>query len=266
MITKQDIEHFIEKIPPAPKAVQSTLNFLQSGDIPKAAKAAEEDLALKSYLRTLVNKPIYGFKNEVKETAQIFMVLGVSGSTQTVYNYLLKTLSPKEWHFFALNEKLFEDLQTELTISWNKITDYLGVKEKDIKVAISLIPSAVVVCEALFNEHAKDIELIRGAKDIDLNTILIRLSGYSLFDIAAMIAKKWDMETIVADIIKAASGKIEQTASDAVNYGRWIHLLLFYTFSKPQFIDAGLNDFLEFQIDFVENIYENFSEVMEIGN
>lgn len=265
VITKQDIEHYIAKIPPTPEAVRETLRLLQAGEIPKAAKAASEDRALLSYLKELVNRPVYGFRNEIKDVAQIFMVLGVSGSLQAVYNYLLQALSPKEWHFFSLNGKSFGDLQAELTVAWNKILSFLDVRDKEIETSITLLPSAVIISEALFNAHKNDVELIRSAKDIDLNTILIRLSGYSLFDIAAMIAKRWEMDEIVAQILKAASGKeVHNLEEEAVRYGKWMHLLLFYIFSKPEYIDAGLNDFLEFHIEFVEDIYEDFTKVMEM--
>ena len=264
MITKEDIESYIERIPPAPEAVQKTLAFLQAGELGKAAKVAGEDRALSAYLRDLVNKPIYGFKNEVKDIAQIFSILGVGSSVQTVYNYMMNLLSPKEWHFFAMNQRLFNDLQAELSAGWSKILAHLGIKDKDVEAAIALLPSAVIVSEALFYAHKKDVELIRSAKELDLSTILKRLSGYTLFDISAMIAKKWDMPRKIADIVTASSGTQQVEDKEAQELGAWMHLLLFYTLSKPKYIDAGLNDFLEFNIEYVQHIYEDFTKVMEI--
>ncbi len=264
MITKEDIESYIERIPPAPEAVQKTVALLQVGELGKAAKVASGDRALSAYLRDLVNKPIYGFKNEVKDIAQIFSILGVGSSLQTVYNYMMNLLSPKEWHFFTLNQRLFNDLQAELSGGWNKILAYLGIKDKDVEAAIALLPSAVIVSEALFNDHKKDVELIRSAKELDLSTILKRLSGYTLFDISAMIAKKWDMPKKIADIVMSASGSLQVEDKEAGSLGAWMHLLLFYTLSKPKYIDAGLNDFLEFNVEYVQDIYEDFSKVMEI--
>ena len=40
--------------------------------------------------------------------------------------------------------------------------------------------------------------------------------------------------------------------------------LFFYTLSKPVYIEAGVNDFIDFQVEFVEDIYEEFNQVMEI--
>ena len=264
VITKEDIESYIERIPPAPEAVRQTLALLQAGELRKAAAVASEERALAAYLRNLVNKPIYGFKNEVKDAAQIFSILGVGGSVQTVYNYMMNLLSPKEWRFFKLNHALFNDLQADLSAGWNKILTQLDIEDQDVEAAVALLPSAVIVAEALFNAHKSDVELIRSAKDIDLSTILKRLCGYTLFNISAMIAKKWDMPQKIADIALAASGEYTLEDKDAMELGAWMHLLLFYLLSKPKYIDAGLNDFLEFNVGYVEKIYEEFSQIMEI--
>jgi hypothetical protein len=265
VITQEEILNYIEKIPPAPKIIKETLRLLQLGELPKAAKVAKEDLALSAYLRSLVNKPIYGFKNEVKDIAQIFSILGVARSQQAVYNYLLGLLSPKEWKFFKLSQKTFYDLQDQLSVHWSKILAHLHVKDPQIEASITLLPSSVIVAEALFASHEKNVTLIRTAKDIDLNTILQRLSGYTLFDIAQMIAKKWEMDEKIPKIVQYASGVADINQKDPIIvYGKWMHLLMFYIFSKPHCIEAGLNDFIEFNVDFVADIYEEFMEVVEI--
>ncbi len=264
MITREDIERFIEKIPPAPKAIKETIGFLRAGEIGKAAKAAKEDLALSSFLRNLVNKPIYGFQNEVKDIAQMFLILGVSKSLQVLYNYLLNLISPDKWSFFKLNKKSFNDLQDELSVSWSKILRYLKIEDKEIESAISLLPSAVIVLEALFNDKKENVEIIRNTKDLDLDTILQRLSGYRLFDICEMIARKWEMDQKVIRIIKAASGKENIEEGEEKKLGKWMHLLLFFILSRPPYIEAGLNDFIEFNVEYVSDIYEEFMQVMEI--
>jgi len=105
MITKDKIDTFIEKIPPTPEVLKETLSLLNIGELTKAAKTAEGDLALKSYLKNIVNKPIYGFANEVSDISQIFGILGVTLSQQTVYNYMISLLSPDKWLLFKLNSK-----------------------------------------------------------------------------------------------------------------------------------------------------------------
>ena len=264
MITKEDIIAYIQKIPPAPKVVQECIVLLQAGELRKASLAAKEDKALTSYLKHLVNKPIYGFSKEVNDVTQIFSILGVSKSLQSIYNYLLSMLSPSKWSFFALDEATFHELQAELSASWNKILEKQGVVDKEIESSITLLPAAIIVCEAIFSEHEKDVALIRSSKDLDLNTILKRLSGFVLFDVCKMIALKWEMSPRIVTILEYALKRDAQEGDELKVYGKWIHLLLFFTLSKPNYINAKLNDFLEFDVAYVEDIYEEFAQFMEI--
>ena len=141
MITNNTINEFIEKIPPAPKVLQVTLTLLNNGELVKAAQIAETDLALKSYLKSIVNKPIYGFKNEVSEVSQIFGILGVSSAQQTVYNYMMTLLTPDNWELFNLKESTFHELQAKLSRRWKQILEYLDINDSDIESAVTLLPS-----------------------------------------------------------------------------------------------------------------------------
>ncbi|MDQ7042856.1 MAG: HDOD domain-containing protein [Sulfurimonas sp.] len=264
MITKETIDNFIQKIPPAPKALKDTLMYLNSEDLVKAANAAKEDKALSTYLKVLVNKPIYGFKNEVSEVSQIFGILGVSRSQQAVYNYMLTLLSPSKWVLFKLNRVVFYNLQADLSINWQKILNHLNIEDRDILSSISLLPASIIVSEALFCEKKKDVEILRSVNPIDLNTILQRLCGVDLFDICEQIAQKWEMPQNISDILQSASG-LKPSSDETVNrLGKWMHLLLFYTLSQTKYVEAELNDFIDFQIDYVGDIYEEFSTIMEI--
>jgi HD-like signal output (HDOD) protein len=265
MITKEKIDEFIDKIPPAPKALRATIQLLNSGELIKAAKVAESDLALKTYLKNMVNKPIYGFRNEVSEISQIFGILGVSSSQQAVYNYMMTLLSPNKWQLFKLNAKSFHELQDHLSIKWQKILKHLKIEDINIQSSISLLPASIIVSEALFCEHIDDVNLLRSAKALDYNTILIRLCGVDLFDICQRVAMKWEMPKEITQIVQASSG-IKPSQDKNINLlGKWMHLLLFFELSQPLFVEAGLNDFIDFQIDYVNDIYEEFSNIMEIG-
>jgi HD-like signal output (HDOD) protein len=265
LITKEKINDFIDRIPPAPKALQITLSLLNSGELVKAAQIAETDLALKSYLKNIVNKPIYGFRNEVSDVSQIFGILGVSSSQQTVYNYMMTLLSPNEWVLFNLKASTFHELQAKLSRRWKQILEHLNINDIEIESAISLLPSSIIVSEALFSEKKADVDMLRSVHNLDLNTILNRLCGMDLFDICQQIAQKWDMPPKVAQIVQASSG-IKPASDENLNIlGKWMHLLLFYELSQPMFIDAGLNDFLEFQIEYVADIYDDFATLMEIA-
>ncbi len=266
MITKEKIDSYIDKIPPAPKALKDTLMFLNIGELTKAAKIAETDLALKAYLKNIVNRPIYGFRNEVSEISQIFGILGVSGSKQTVYNYMMTLLSPNKWILFKLNSIIFHSLQDNLSIKWQKILNHLNIKDDDIQNAITLLPASIIVSEALFNEHIDDVKLLKSVKALDYNTILTRLCGVDLFDLCEQIGTKWEMPEKVSKIIQASSG-IKPSNDELINkLGKWMHLLLFLELSQPQTVEAGLNDFIDFQIDYVTDIYEEFSNLINMEN
>jgi HD-like signal output (HDOD) protein len=264
MIIKEKIDCYIDKIPPASDILQETIQFLNDGELIKAAKIAQTDLALKTYLKNMVNKPIYGFRNEVSEVTQIFGILGVASSQQAIYNYMMTMLSPDKWQLFKLSNSSFNELQDNLSIKWQKILKHLNIQSTDIQSSISLLPASIIISEALFCEHIEDVNLLRGAKALDYNTILIHLCGVDLFDISQMIATKWDMSDKISQIVQASSGIKPSQDKNIDLLGKWMHLLLFFELSKPLFIEAGLNDYIDFQIDYVTDIHEEFSELMEI--
>ncbi|MFT7860648.1 MAG: HDOD domain-containing protein [Sulfurimonas sp.] len=263
MITTSEIDNFIEKIPPSPKVLKETMKLLNEGELSHAAKVAVGDPAINTYLKNIVNKPIYGFRNEVSDTSQIFGILGLSGSQQAVYNYMISLLTPDSWSLFELNKHSFHDLQAQLTVLWKKILQHLGIDDKEIESAVTLLPASIIVADALFGTKIENVNLLRSQKDIDYNTILKRLAGVDLFDICEQIAVKWEMDPKIHKIVHAASGTKTYKDEQVMELGKWMHLLLFYILSKPSYIDAKLNDFIEFQIDFVQEIYPDFMNIVE---
>jgi len=263
VITSEEVTRYIQNIPPAPSVVRQALDYARAGDLPKAAKCASEDPALRHYLKILVNRPLYGFKNEVSDVSQIFSILGLSATVQTLYNYLLSLLTPKKWELFALTDHQFYDLQASLSKRWEKILLHLNIDDKEIQCAISLIPATIIVCEALFASRKADVVQLRSVKALDFNTILKRLSGRDLFDLAGEIARTWEMNDKTITLIQAASGLQTTLAPTEKTLAQWIHLLLFYELSQGAYVSAGLNEFIDFQIDFVTDIYESFMQVME---
>ncbi len=265
MITTQKINNYIDKIPPAPLALKKTIFLLNKGELIQAAKAAQSDLALKAYLKNLVNKAVYGFKNEVSDISQIFGILGVSGSQQAVYNYMISLLSPSKWQLFKLNASSFENLQAHLSKKWQMVLTHLKIKDKDIESAITLLPASIIVSEALFCEKIEDVNILRTAKALDYNTILQRLCNKDLFDICEQISTKWEMPSKIAQIVQASSGVKPSEDEEIDKLGKWMHLLLFYELSQAQNIEAGLNDFIDFQVEYIGDIYEEFSTLMDIA-
>lgn len=264
VVTQEKILLYIQNIPPAPTIVKQTLDYVRVGDLTKAAKCAEEDPALKLYLKTLVNRPIYGFRNEVSDLSQIFSILGVSTAQQILYNYLMSLLAPKAWGLFSLDNHSFYDLQASLSRKWEKILKHLQLLNHDTESAITLLPASIIVCDALFTEHKSEVEQLRAVKALDYNTILYRLSKLSLFDVCNEIGTKWEMSPAISRIVHAASGVDSTIAGNEKILAQWMHLLLFYELSQSTYVSAGLNEFVEFQIEFVQDIYESFMQV--VGN
>lgn len=262
MITSQDVQNYLQAIPSAPAVVRQALNFVQEGDLVKASRCANDDPALRHYLKILVNRPLYGFKNEVTDVAQIFGILGLSATQQTLYNYLLSLLVPKKWELFALTNGQFYDLQASLSKKWEIILAHLGVQDKEILSAVSLIPATIIVCDALFASHKDEIGQLRSVKNLDFSTILERLSGKNLFDLASQIGHLWGMPDTAISIIQNSSGLHHALSGEHKLLAQWMHLLLFYELSQNAYVSAGLNEFIDFQIDFVQEIYESFMTVV----
>lgn len=262
MITEEQISHYILSIPPAPTVVKQTLEAVRNGDLIKAAKCADEDPALKLYLKTLVNRPVYGFRNTVNESSQIFGILGTSAAQQILYHYMLTLLIPKEWKLFHLDNHAFVDLQASLTKKWGKILSHLNLLNHDTESAIALLPASIIVCDALFGDFKSEVEQLRSVKALDYNTILFRLSKQTLFDLCNQIAEKWEMAPLISRIVHASSGLDKEVDPQEMLLAKWMHLLLFFELSQSTFVNAGLNEFIDFQIDFVQDIYESFMEVV----
>lgn len=264
MITQEEVALYIQNIPPAPAVLRQTLAYLREDDLTKAAKCAEEDPALKLYLKTLINRPIYGFRQELSDISQIFGILGIASSQQIIYNYLLSLLTPKKWLLFTLTNHAFYDLQASLGCQWVKILNHLGLHNRDNESAITLLPASIIVCDGLFGAHRAEVDQLRSVKALDYNTILKRLSKQSLFDLCSVIAEKWEISPSIAQIVHAASGLDTEVTGNQKILAQWMHLLLFYELSKSTYVSAGLNEFIDFQIDFVQDIYESFMQV--VGN
>ena len=73
------------------------------------------------------------------------------------------------------------------------------------------------------------------------------------------------MPSSIPQIIHCASGTTFSDDPQIQTLGNWMHLLLFYEFSQAAFIEAGLNDFLEFHIECVGEIYPEFVDIMEVA-
>ena len=262
MITSEALQEFISSIPPQPEQLKLTIDLLNQGELVKAANAASEDLALSTYLRTFVNRPIFFFQKEIKEVKQIFGILGLAKAKELLYHYMIHLFSPKKWQLFDLNEHSFSDLQATLSSYWKKVLDHEEIRDQNITALISLVPATIIVTELIFATHVKEVALLRETKKLDYNTILERLVGVNLFDLSEMIGQTWEMEPKSLKVLKASSGLKPCKESKLCKCAKYMHMLLFYTLSQPQFLECGLNDFLDFNPEFVMPIMEEFQTIV----
>ena len=264
MITSEALQEFIHSIPPKPEQLNLTMDLLNQGDLVKAGAAASEDLALSTYLRTFVNRPIFFFQKEVTDVKQIFGILGLGQTKELLYHYMMHLFSPKRWELFDLNEHSFSDLQATMSSLWKQILDHEGINDNNVSAIISLLPASIIVTELIFASHIKEVQILREAKDIDYNTILERLVGVDLFDLSEMIGNTWEMDPKMLKLLKAASGLKECGDSKLCKLARYMHMLMFYTLSQPQFVECGLNDFLDFNPEFVMPIMDEFQSIVGV--
>ena len=259
---KNKIENYIKNIPAIPKNVKECALYLQEGDLHNAAKSALQDPAFSHYLITLVNKPIFGFRNEIKDISQIFGILGVEKAAQVVNAYYAKLILPKAWKLFPITNSDFQALQAALISNWNKILDYEHQNKISLASVVSLLPASIIVCEEIFEDNLEDVKLLKLQKDLSYDEILFKISGYKLFDIFIIICQKWELPQESIKFIEYISKKIEDD-SVLSKLARYIHLLMFFELSKPIYVKAGLNDFVEFDVEFVQDVYENFTKIVE---
>jgi len=261
VIKQQQIIEYIKKIPPLPNSIKLSLEYLEKGDLQNAAKVAQDDKALSNYLIDLVNKPYFGFKTRVENINQIFGILGIKTAKQILYSYLISTIAPKSWKVFNLTNKEFYKLQSETISNWNKILKYENRDEDWLQSSINFVLLSIFVAEEIFKDNFEDFMIIKQVKEINYDDLLRKFTNMSLLEIAAFISKKWEADKTIISMLKDLSKK---DASNK-NYGKFVkymHLLLFYQLSKPEFMKAGLNDFMEFDPNFVEDIFEDFNKIV----
>ncbi len=263
MLTNSTIHKYISTIPPVPKVIKSCLAYLDASDMVQAANVASKDKVFVLYLSSIVNKPIFGFRDEIKNINQIFGVLGLSRARQIVHGYYLLLILPKKWEVFNFSNRKFQDLQSNLIVNWNKILDFLNINDKDSRQFISLIPASLIVCEMLFRDIQETIQLLRSSKQVSFDELLYKMSDNTLFDVTVKIARKWEFNENIQSLISQISSKNLTQEMDTFRVITFLRLLLSYEMSKPYMIESGLNDFFNFPLDFNEKDITDFYTLIE---
>jgi HD-like signal output (HDOD) protein len=259
MLTDSAIESYVNSIPPLPKIVRECSELLGKGDLVAAANKASEDRALIQYLQNIVNKPIFGFRSNVKDPNQIFGILGLSKAKQILHGYYLLLILPKQWKVFDFNSSLFQEFQARLIHYWGKIIDNLEKESEELNQAISIIPASLIVCEMLFRDIKDTIMLLKEKKDLSYEEILYKMTGKRFLDIASFIAQKWDFSQNTINLIKEIDKKDEDCSLDIC----FLKLLLAYEMSRPMMIKSGLSDLFDITLPKDEYVVEKFYKIIQ---
>jgi len=263
MLSETTIDNYIETIPPIPKIVKKCVDVLNNGNLVKAADIASEDRALMHYLQSIVNKPIFSFRDEIKNSRQIFGVFGISKAKQLIYGYYLLLILPKKWEVFDFNALLFQDFQARLIHNWGKIVKFLGKDDNDVNQAISIIPATFIVCEMLFRDINSTVKILRDKKQMSYESIFNKMTERTFFDVAAMIAKKWDFSENTIDLISKIGNEKYGTFGECTILISHLKLLIVYEMSRPAIIQAGLSDLFNLVPDFDNEIMNNFYNILQ---
>jgi hypothetical protein len=254
LISKDDIKKYLKNIPPIPKYALECLNALKVGNLKKAAEAADNDLVLKKQIEQIVNSAAFALRNKVSNTLQLFTLLGLENTRAIVYSYLVSLLQPKQWKIFKIN---FTEFQKDF-LNYYKEFMSLEFGEKTYKQYAeigAIIPASVCVCDNLLGNKKEKIQIILNSAPLEYGTLLKRLTGESLFGIAATIAELWEIEKEKCEIIKKSECETCDNEISALT-----HFTFFYLVSKPNYMD--LNSLIEFNpkcIEFIPKTYERIS-------
>jgi len=264
MFKKEKIDRYIDQVPALPKTLKECYSALLEEDLGKAAQAAANDPAFTHFLKSLTKKSIYGFAREISDVRQIFAVLGLATARSVVENYLFSMLAPDRFQVFDLTVSQFQELQDEMLVAWLKILAAKGHGRNSPYATLApLMTASVVVCESLFADMAEDAALIRGQNDLDFDTLLKRMTGIGLIDVAIMVAQRWEVDSKCTDILSILAHAPSQTVDPADEaIARYLHLTLFFVLSQKRYMEAGLNDFIDLDDQFVAPIVEDFQKVM----
>jgi len=263
MLSSITINNYIESVPPVPKIVKRCAEALESGDMVHAADIANEDRALSLYLKNIVNKPIFGFRDEIKNSRQIFGILGISKAKQLIYGYYLLLILPKKWEVFDFNSSKFQDFQARLIHNWGKIVKFLEKDDGEIILAISIIPASLIVCEMLFKDINSTVKLLKDTKQISYESILFKMTERRFFDISSLIAKKWDFSDDIVNLIVKIGDTKESDFGDKSLEIEYLRLLLVYEMSRPVMINSGLSELFDIESIFSDEITENFYKIIQ---
>lgn len=255
MVDKNQIDELVEQIPAIPALLKACEGELLAGNLSKAAKIASDDLAFITYLQTLINSPAYGLKGNIKDTSQIFSLLGVDDMLNILSSYLVALSAPEKWLVFNINNRKFSNLQAGFLSNWFKVLSAIGIKNREIFRAVTLVPAAICVCDKIFGSHLNTLELVLRTGGLSYNEILKREINTNIFEIIGIIAKKWGFSE---EIIKIFTDLDKQNDEISI----YIILLISYELSLPEYSSAGFGELFEYEVRASEEQMRVFLEAV----
>lgn len=260
LITKKEIIQKIDSIPPMPEVVKNTIEYLKAGELQKAADEADKDIVLKKKIEKIVNSAYFGFSKKLTNTRVMFSAMGLEMAKSVVLSYMVSLLEPKEWKIFTNLD--FEGFQSAFLSETKKaIVDELGEDiYKQYADATSLIPATICLIDELLGDKKREVELLIENSELNYGKILKRFTGYSIFTLSALVAKKWNLDQNNVNLIKEAEC-IECRENELTKIAAVIHLVMFYLVSKPQFFI--LNSFVDFNPETINIATKTYQRMID---
>lgn len=266
MITKEKVLQYIEQIPTSQQVVQKAISLLEINELEKTVQVLQSSPVIIDYLQKMSQKGSFTLQEKNPSLNMVLVFFGCKRAKAILYSYLISTMLPKKWQLFEMSNELFFELNSDLARNWEKILERVLPSLINKYIAASaLLTSSVAICDSIFGEKKEQIYKMQNDGIVDFSELLRNLTGMSIFDIASIIGKKLSFDDEVINLIEqTANISTEKINSEILLLSKYLHILLFFTLSRPNFIKAGLNTFLKFDAENVSDILDNFTTIIEV--
>ena len=210
MINQDEIDNYLNALPPLPKILQDCIENVNKGDLVSAASSAAKDPILSKFLCDLSKKSVYGFSKPITDVNQIFGVLGLAQSRNIIQNYALMQFLPDTCKVFRFDKDLLGKFQDDMLFTWLHVLKQMGIKNESYESLAPLTSATIIVCEGIFSNYVDAIRLIKNFNKIDYSTILYRLTKMSLDQLALKVAANLNIPDEAKVIYEILSQDLEQ--------------------------------------------------------
>lgn len=266
MISKEVVLSYIEQIPSSQVIVQKAIKLLDANELEKTVLVLQTSPAIIDYLQKMSQKGMFPLQEKDPNLNMVLTFFGCKRAKTILYSYLISIMLPKEWLLFSMTNELFFELNSELARQWEHILEAKSPKNVNKYIAASsLVTASIAICDSIFGAEKEQVETICAVAHIDFSVLLKRLTDMSIFDIAKIVGQKLRFDDAVIDIIVHTSdASMLAGNTEGAFIAKYLHLLLFFTLSRPQFMSAGLNSFLKFNSEAVLDILDDFNDIVEV--